>query len=184
MMRKAYHLKLLTAILIMFIVSLPEFFKTHEASTITMSCIDARSLKNITFPLCAFNNPCKSHLQQGKKNQTVFLKVFVNHSCLHDPLCVCQVGYSALQPCIVTSSCESNGDQNIIHQGPRSEAQVVKGSLEAKEEDFISVYKHFIYTVDHVNEEREEYQTAYVLEVHIRNSTGRGESAGEETMNH
>ncbi|KAM7168693.1 transmembrane protein 156 isoform 2-T2 [Macrochelys suwanniensis] len=152
-MRKADLLKLLTAIIIMFIVILPEFFKTHEVSTVIISCMDACSLNNVTFPLCAFNNSSESFPQQGSKKQTIFLKIFINYSDFQNIPSICQVSRSELQPCILNSACESMDDMNVVHQGSRSE-------------------------------ESEEYNTYYILEVLIRNSTTRRGNTTEENINH
>ncbi|KAM7168692.1 transmembrane protein 156 isoform 1-T1 [Macrochelys suwanniensis] len=183
-MRKADLLKLLTAIIIMFIVILPEFFKTHEVSTVIISCMDACSLNNVTFPLCAFNNSSESFPQQGSKKQTIFLKIFINYSDFQNIPSICQVSRSELQPCILNSACESMDDMNVVHQGSRSEVPEVRGSLEMKAKKFISFHKHFNFTVGYVNEESEEYNTYYILEVLIRNSTTRRGNTTEENINH
>nr|XP_032655838.1 transmembrane protein 156 [Chelonoidis abingdonii] len=182
-MRKADLLKLLTAINIMFIVSLPEFFKTHEASTVIISCIDACSLNNVTFPVCAFNNFSESLRQQGSKKQTVFLKVFTNYSDFQNTLSICQVSRTELQPCILNSTCESEDDMNVVHQGSRSEVPEVRGSLDMKAKKNISFHKHFNFTMGYVNEESEEYNTYYIVEV-LRNSTTRKGNTTEENINH
>ncbi|XP_039396503.1 transmembrane protein 156 isoform X4 [Mauremys reevesii] len=181
-MRKADLLKLLTAIIIMFIVSLPEFFKTHEASTMIISCINACSLNKVTSPVCAFNNFSESFLQQGSKKQTVFLKVFINYSDFQNTPSICHVSRTELQPCILNSTCESEDDMNVVHQGSRSEE--VRGSLDMKAKTFISFHKHFNFTVGYVNEESKEYNTYYILEVLIRNSTTRRGNTTEENINH
>ncbi|XP_024065718.2 transmembrane protein 156 [Terrapene carolina triunguis] len=181
-MRKADLLKLLTAIIIMFIVCLPEFFKTHEASTVIISCMDACSLNNVTFPVCAFNNSSESFLQQGSEKQTVFLKVFINYSDFQNTPSICQVSRTELQPYILNSTCESEDDMNVVHQGSRSEE--VRGSLDMKAKKIISFHKHFNFTVGYVNEESEEYNIYYILEVLIRNSTTRRGNTTEESINH
>ncbi|TFK14944.1 G patch domain-containing protein 1 [Platysternon megacephalum] len=181
-MRKADLLKLLTAIIIMFIVSLPEFFKTHEASTVIISCMDACSLNNVTFPVCTFNSSSESFLQQGNKKQIVFLKVFINYSDFQNTPSICQVSRTELQPFILNSTCESEDDMNVVRQGSRSEE--VRGSLDMKANKFISFHKHFNFTVGYVNEESEEYNTYYILEVLIRNSTTRRGNTTEENINH
>ncbi|XP_034628855.1 transmembrane protein 156 isoform X1 [Trachemys scripta elegans] len=195
-MRKADLLKLLTAIIIMFIVCLPEFFKTHEASTVIISCMDACSLNNVTFPVCAFNNSSESFLQQGSKKQTVFLKVFINYFDFQNTPSICQVSRTELQPCILNSTCESEDDMNVVHQGSRSEGKEreqgkrsayfreVRGSLDMKAKKFIYFHKHFNFTVGYVNEESEEYNIYYILEVLIRNSTTRRGNTTEESINH
>ncbi|KAG6930062.1 transmembrane protein 156, partial [Chelydra serpentina] len=97
---------------------------------------------------------------------------------------ICQVSRSELQPCILNSACESMDDMNVVHQGSRSEVPEVRGSLEMKAKNFISFHKHFNFTVGYVNEESEEYNTYYILEVLIRNSTTRRGNTTEENINH
>ncbi|XP_048704515.1 transmembrane protein 156 isoform X1 [Caretta caretta] len=154
------------------------------ASTVIISCMDACSFNNITFPLCAFNNSSESFLQQGSKKQTIFLKVFINYSDFQNTPSICQVSRSELQPCILNSACESKNDMNVVHQESRSEVPEVTGSLEMKAKNFISFHKHFNFTVGYVNEESEEYNTYYILEIHIRNSTTRRGNTTEENINH
>uniref|UniRef100_A0A8C3TFQ8 Transmembrane protein 156 n=1 Tax=Chelydra serpentina TaxID=8475 RepID=A0A8C3TFQ8_CHESE len=153
-------------------------------STVIISCMDACSLNNITFPLCAFNNSSESFPQQGSKKQTIFLKIFINYSDFQNIPSICQVSRSELQPCILNSACESMDDMNVVHQGSRSEVPEVRGSLEMKAKNFISFHKHFNFTVGYVNEESEEYNTYYILEVLIRNSTTRRGNTTEENINH
>ncbi|KYO45893.1 transmembrane protein 156 [Alligator mississippiensis] len=164
-MRKADLLKLLIAIIIMFIISLPEFFQIQEESAIIISCMDACSLNNITFPLCGFNNSYESFLRHKRKNQTVFLKAFVNQSNIQNIPSVCQVSSSEQQ-------------QRIVN----SEVSRVNGSLEMKAKDFIFVYKHFNFTVAHENEESEEFNTYYILEVQIKKSTSRRGNTTDENI--
>lgn len=72
-------------------------------SAIIISCMDACSLNNITFPLCGFNNSYESFLRHKRKNQTVFLKAFVNQSNIQNIPSVCQVSSSEQQQRIVNS---------------------------------------------------------------------------------
>ncbi|XP_050803845.1 transmembrane protein 156 isoform X1 [Gopherus flavomarginatus] len=153
------------------------------ASTVIISCIDACSLNNVTFPVCAFNNFSESFLQQGSKKQTVFLKIFINYSDFQNIPSICQVSETELQPCILNSTCESEDDMNVVHQGSRSEVPEVRGSLDMKAKKFISFHKHFNFTMGYVNEESEEYNTYYIVEV-LRNSTTRKGNTTEENINH
>ncbi|XP_039396501.1 transmembrane protein 156 isoform X2 [Mauremys reevesii] len=152
------------------------------ASTMIISCINACSLNKVTSPVCAFNNFSESFLQQGSKKQTVFLKVFINYSDFQNTPSICHVSRTELQPCILNSTCESEDDMNVVHQGSRSEE--VRGSLDMKAKTFISFHKHFNFTVGYVNEESKEYNTYYILEVLIRNSTTRRGNTTEENINH
>uniref|UniRef100_A0A674HZW4 Transmembrane protein 156 n=1 Tax=Terrapene triunguis TaxID=2587831 RepID=A0A674HZW4_9SAUR len=154
------------------------------ASTVIISCMDACSLNNVTFPVCAFNNSSESFLQQGSEKQTVFLKVFINYSDFQNTPSICQVSRTELQPYILNSTCESEDDMNVVHQGSRSEVPEVRGSLDMKAKKIISFHKHFNFTVGYVNEESEEYNIYYILEVLIRNSTTRRGNTTEESINH
>ncbi|XP_044875049.1 transmembrane protein 156 isoform X3 [Mauremys mutica] len=160
-----------------------EYLFELSASTMIISCIDACSLNKVTFPVCAFNNSSESFLQQGSKKQTVFLKVFINYSDFQNTPSICHVSRTELQPCILNSTCESEDDMNVVHQGSRSEVPEVRGSLDMKAKKFISFHKHFNFTVGYVNEESKEYNTYYILEVLIRNSTTRRGNTTEENIN-
>ncbi|XP_074848713.1 transmembrane protein 156 [Carettochelys insculpta] len=148
-----------------------------------MSCMDACSLNNVTFPLCAFNNSSENLLQQGSQKQNVFLKVFINYPDFQNTSSISQDSRSGLQPCILNSACEFKDDMNV-QQGQRSEVPKVRGSLEMKAKEILSFHKHFNFTVGYVNEESKEYNMHYILEVHIRNSTTSRGNTMEENINH
>ncbi|XP_075786696.1 transmembrane protein 156 isoform X2 [Pelodiscus sinensis] len=153
------------------------------ANTVIISCMDACSLSNVTFPLCAYNISSKC-LQQRSQKQNVFWKIFVNYSDFQNTPSISQVSGRGLQQCILNSACESKEDMNVVHQGPRSEAPNTRGSLERKAKNFISFHKYFNFTVGYMNDESEEYNIYYILEVHIRNSTTSRGNITEENVNH
>nr|XP_009671669.1 PREDICTED: transmembrane protein 156 isoform X5 [Struthio camelus australis] len=184
-LRKSELFRLLIGIITMFILCLPEFFKVHEANTVIISCRDTCALNNTTFPLCTFNNSCKSSLQQRRKNETVLLKAVVNHPNFQNIPCICQSSSKEQQSHIMYSECESKRERNVVPRGPRSVTKKIpkaKGSFDMKTEDLVYFYKYFNFTM--LPENEEEHNTYYMLEVHINNSIVRGRSAAEEYLNH
>ncbi|XP_062431290.1 transmembrane protein 156 [Rhea pennata] len=184
-LRKSELYRLVIVIITMFILCLPEFFKVHEANTLVVSCRDTCSLNNTTFPLCTFNNSCKSSLQQRRKNQTILLKATVNHPSFQNIPCICQSSSNEQLSHTMYSECESKRKRNVVPQRSRSVVKKIpkaKGSSEVKTEDVVYFYKYFNFTV--LPENEEEPNTYYMLEVHINNSIVRGRNAAEEYLNH
>ncbi|XP_030349244.1 transmembrane protein 156 isoform X2 [Strigops habroptila] len=178
---KSELFRLVLGIITMFILCLPEFFKIHEANTVIVSCMDTCSPNNTTFPLCTFNNSCKTSVQQRRENKTILLKAIVNHSNFQNIPCICQSSGMVQQSHTKHAECESRGDVNVDHQGSGSVAKKTKGSLEMKTEDVIYFYKYFNFTM--VSEKEVEHKTYYLLEIHMNNSTVRGGNAAEEYLN-
>ncbi|NWH23625.1 TM156 protein, partial [Grus americana] len=148
--------------------------------------VDTCSSNNTSFPLCTFNNSCKRSVHQGRENQTILLKAIVNHSNFQNVPCICQSSRKEQQSHTKHTECESNRDVNVDRKGSGSVAEKIpkeKGSLEVKTEDVIYFYKYFNFTT--VSEkEKVEYNTYYLLEIHINNSTVGGRNAAEEYLNH
>ncbi|XP_054680916.1 transmembrane protein 156 isoform X2 [Grus americana] len=186
LLRKSELFRLVLGIITMVFFCLPEFFKIHEANTVIVSCVDTCSSNNTSFPLCTFNNSCKRSVHQGRENQTILLKAIVNHSNFQNVPCICQSSRKEQQSHTKHTECESNRDVNVDRKGSGSVAEKIpkeKGSLEVKTEDVIYFYKYFNFTT--VSEkEKVEYNTYYLLEIHINNSTVGGRNAAEEYLNH
>ncbi|XP_065555136.1 transmembrane protein 156 isoform X4 [Lathamus discolor] len=178
---KSELFRLVLGIITMFILCLPEFFKIHEVNTVIVSCMDTCSSNNTTFPLCTFNNSCKSSMQQRRENKTILLKAIVNHSSFQNIPCICQ---SSRMEQFHTKhrECESKGDVNVDHQGSGLGAEKSKGSLEVKTENVTYLYKYFNFTT--ASEEEVEHNSYYLLEIHINDSTVGGGNAAEEYLNH
>ncbi|KFQ45616.1 Transmembrane protein 156 [Nestor notabilis] len=143
--------------------------------------MDTCSSDNTTFPLCTFNNSCKTSVQQRRENKTILLKAIVNHSNFQNILCICQSSGMVQQSHTKHTECESRGDINV-DQGSGAVAKKTKGSLEVKTEDVIYFYKYFNFTM--VSEKEVEHKTYYLLEIHINNSTVGGGNAAGEYLNH
>ncbi|NWX43030.1 TM156 protein, partial [Steatornis caripensis] len=144
--------------------------------------VDTCSSNNTTFPLCTFNNSCKSSVQQRRENQTILLKAIVNHSNFQNIPCICQSSRREQQSHTKHTECESKRDMNVDHQGSGLVAEKTKGSVEVKTEDVLYFYQYFNFTT--VSEKEVEHNTYYLLEIHINNSTVRGRNAAEEYLNH
>ncbi|NXD09423.1 TM156 protein, partial [Nothocercus nigrocapillus] len=145
---------------------------------------DTCSLNHTTFPLCTFNNSCKSSLQRRRKNQTILLKAIVNHPNFQNISCICQSSVREQQSPVKYSECQSNRESNVAPQEPRLVKKVpqAKGSLEVETEDLVYFYKYFNFTV--LPENEDEHHTYYVLEAQIKNSLIRERKAAAEHLNH
>ncbi|NXA30992.1 TM156 protein, partial [Eudromia elegans] len=146
---------------------------------------DTCSLNNSIFPLCTFNNSCKSSLQR-RRNQTILLKAVVNHPNFQNISCICQSSGREQRSHVKSShnECESNRKRNVGPQEPRSVKKILpaKGSLEVKTEDLVYFYKYFNFTM--LPENEDEHHTYYMLEVHINSSIIRGGNGAAEHLNH
>ncbi|XP_075278279.1 transmembrane protein 156 [Opisthocomus hoazin] len=185
LLRKPELFRLVLGIITMFILSLPEFFKIHEANTVIVSCVDTCSSNNTTFPLCTFNNSCKRSLQPRRENQTILLKAIVNYSNFQNIPCICQSSRKEQQSHTKHTECQSKRDVDVDHQGSGSvpkEVPKAKDSLEVKA-DVIYFYKYFNFTTISKKEEV-EHNTYYLLEIHINNSIVSRRNAPEEYLNH
>ncbi|KFP78611.1 Transmembrane protein 156, partial [Acanthisitta chloris] len=147
---------------------------------------DTCSSTNITFPLCTFNNSCKTSVQQRREKHTVLLKAIANNSNFQSISCICQSSRREQQSHPQHTECESKRDVNVDGQGLGSVARRVfpktKGSLEVQTEDVIYFYKYFNVTT--VSMIETEHNTYYLLEIHINSSMAGGGNAAEEHLNH
>ncbi|NXT83207.1 TM156 protein, partial [Zapornia atra] len=147
--------------------------------------VDTCLSNDTTFPLCTFNNSCKTSVQQRRENQIILLKAIVNHSGFQNVACICQSPRTEQQSHTKHTECKSKRDVNVDHKGSGLRAKEIpkaKGSLEVETED-IYFYKYFNFTTISKKEEV-EYITYYMLEMHINNSTVRRRNAAEEYLNH
>ncbi|XP_056659776.1 transmembrane protein 156 [Monodelphis domestica] len=139
-MTKPALLKLLVVIMIMFILILPEYFKTSKVyinttlpvfvdskgffflfffnagNIVELSCFDLSSLNNFTYPLPEFNISFVSFLQQEREREVIVLGISADHFPFHNISQVCPLTPSELQlysSCLV---CESKGNLDFIHQ--------------------------------------------------------------------
>ncbi|KAL9851380.1 transmembrane protein 156 isoform 2-T3 [Geothlypis trichas] len=182
LLRKPVVFRLGLGIIIVFILCLPEFFKIHEANTIIVSCMDTCSSSNTTFPLCSFNNSYKTSVQQRRENQTILLKVIINNSNFQNISCICQSSWRERLSHPKQRECESKRDVNVDHQGSGSIAKKTKGSLEVKTENVTYFYKYFNFTT--VFKKEVEHNMNYLVEIHISNSSLRGQNVANKQLNH
>ncbi|NXI77731.1 TM156 protein, partial [Rhipidura dahli] len=139
--------------------------------------MDTCSSNNTTFPLCTFNYSYKRSVQQRRENQTMLLKIIVNNSNVQNIPCICQLSWREQQ-----SECEAKRDANVDHQGSGSIAKKTKGSLEVKREDVTHFCKYFNFTM--ISKKEVEYNTNYLMEIHINSSIVGEGNAAKEQLNH
>ncbi|NXB35732.1 TM156 protein, partial [Eulacestoma nigropectus] len=153
--------------------------------------MDTCSSNNTTFPLCTFNNSYERSVQQRRENRTILLKIIVNDSNFQNIPCICQPSWREQQSHPKQTEYESKRDVNADHQGSGSIAKKIlfyflfpkaKGSLEVKTEDVTYFYKYFNFTM--VSKKEVEYNTNYLMEIHINNSIVGGGNAAGEQLNH
>ncbi|XP_064918715.1 transmembrane protein 156 isoform X1 [Columba livia] len=186
LLRKSELSRLVLAIITMFILCLPEFFKIHEANTVVVSCVDTCSSNNTTFPLCTFNNSCKRPVQERREIQAILLKAIVNHSNFQNIPCICQTSRREPQSHTKHTEPEYKRDVKADHQGSGSTAKKIPkadGTLDVTTEDVIYFYKYFNLTTFSEKEEV-DHNTYYLLEIHINNSIVGRRNAAEEYLNH
>ncbi|XP_074129215.1 transmembrane protein 156 [Sminthopsis crassicaudata] len=188
-MAKAALLKLLVVIMIMFILILPDYFKTSKGNIVELSCLDISSLNNFTYPLPEFNISLVSFLQQGREHEVIVLGITAKHFHFHNMSKVCPLASDELQLYSSCLLCESKGTVDFIHQElTRSnsrlkkvrkmerqviDASIMNDSMEMKAENFLPLHVLFNFTVVPVVEALGGHDTTCVLKLHLRNSASR-----------
>lgn len=146
-MTETAFLKLFVAIVITFILVLPEFFKTPKERTRELSCLEVCFLPNFTYPLSSFNFSSVAFLQPAEETQTI-MGILPNHSSFQSFAEICQGITSGLPMCSLCLVCESKGDMDFTSQEQTSKGLVMRGSKEVKAaSDFYSPCEHFNVTV-------------------------------------
>ncbi|XP_051820937.1 transmembrane protein 156 [Antechinus flavipes] len=189
-MTKAALLKLLVVIMIMFILILPDYFKTSKGNIAELSCLDISSLNNFTYPLPEFNISFVSFLQQGREHEVIVLGISAKHFHFHNMSNVCPLTSGELQLYSSCLLCESKGTVDFIHQELTTrgnnrlkevwkmerqvmDASIMNDSLEMKAENFPLLHVLFNFTVVPVVEALGGHDTTCVLKLHLRNSASR-----------
>ncbi|XP_052591861.1 transmembrane protein 156 [Peromyscus californicus insignis] len=174
--------KLFVAIVVTFILVLPEFFKTPKERTQELACWEVCLLPNLTYPLPSFNFSSVASLQPAEETQTV-MGVFPNYSSSPSFAEICQGitrGFSMCSLCLV---CKSNGD--FTSQEQTSKGLIMRGSMEVKANDVYSPCQLFNVTVALLVDAAREYNTTCTPETHPGNSTTIDEEpTKEDSLNH
>nr|XP_020017476.1 transmembrane protein 156 isoform X2 [Castor canadensis] len=168
-MTKTALLKLFVAIVITFILILPEYFKTPKGRTLELSCLEVSLQSNFNDSLSSLNFSFVIFLQPVRETQTI-MGIFPNHSNFQNFTKICQNITSEFKTCFLFMICESKGNMDFISQEQTSKGLIMRGSMEGKANDFYSACQHFNFTVIPVVEQWEENNTACNLKTHTRKS--------------
>ncbi|XP_040822189.1 transmembrane protein 156 isoform X4 [Ochotona curzoniae] len=114
-MTKTAFLKLCVAIVITFILTLPEHFKTPKGRILELTCLKLCLKPNLTHSLSSFNLPFMTFLKPVKEAQ-IILEVFLNHSDFENVTRTCQDITSKFQMCSLCLVCEPKGNVSSISQ--------------------------------------------------------------------
>ncbi|XP_052054629.1 transmembrane protein 156 isoform X2 [Apodemus sylvaticus] len=183
-MTETAFLKLFVAIVITFILVLPEFFKTPKERSHELSCLEVCLLPNFTYPLSSFNFSSVAFLQPAEGTQTI-TGIFPNDSSFQSFAEICQGITSGLPMCSLCLVCESKGDVDFTSQEQTSKGLVMKGSMEVRASDFYSPCPYFNITVALIADPVKEDNTTCALETHPGKATTVDEDpAREKSLNH
>ncbi|XP_043828903.1 transmembrane protein 156 [Dromiciops gliroides] len=172
-MTKPALLKLLVVIMIMFILILPEYFKTSKGNIMELSCLDISLLNNFTYPLPEFNISFVSFLQQEREYEIIVLSISAKHFQFHNMSKVCPLSPGELQLYSSCLMCEPKGTVDFIHQELSTKASEMNNSMEMKAEHFHPLHVLFNFTAVPVIEDLGGYDTTCILKLHLSNSTFR-----------
>ncbi|XP_040822186.1 transmembrane protein 156 isoform X1 [Ochotona curzoniae] len=183
-MTKTAFLKLCVAIVITFILTLPEHFKTPKGRILELTCLKLCLKPNLTHSLSSFNLPFMTFLKPVKEAQ-IILEVFLNHSDFENVTRTCQDITSKFQMCSLCLVCEPKGNVSSISQEETSTVLTMTGSVEMKDADFHSPCQHFNFTAAPTVEYWEEKNTTCNLKMRTRRSTAaKQDPAEQKPVNH
>ncbi|XP_036129734.1 transmembrane protein 156 [Molossus molossus] len=168
-MTKTALLKLLLAIVITFILILPEHFKTPKGNMLDLSCLATCLQPNLTYSRSSLNFSFVTFLQPVRKTQTM-IAFFLNHSNFQNITRMCQDITSEFKMCSSCLVCESKGNMDFISQEQTSKVLILRGSTEATANDFHSPCQHFNFTVAPTVDRLEEYNISCNLKTDTRSS--------------
>lgn len=169
-MTETAFLKLFVAIVITFILVLPEFFKTPKERSRELSCLEVCLLPNFTYPLSSFNVSSVTFLQPAEETQTI-TGIFPNDSSFQSFAEICQGITSGLPMCSLCLVCESKGDVDFTSQEQTSKGLVVKGSLEVRASDLYSPCQYLNITAALLADPMKEDNTTCTPETHPGKAT-------------
>ncbi|XP_017382759.1 transmembrane protein 156 isoform X4 [Cebus imitator] len=150
-MTKTALLKLFVAVVITFILILPEYFKTLKERTLELSCLEVCSQSNFTYSLSSLNFSFATFLKPVRETR-IIMRIFLNPSNFHNFTRTCQ-------------------DITVL---------IRRGSMEVKANDFRSPCQHFNFTVAPLVDHLEEYNTTCHLKKHTTTSTIMEEEPSKE----
>ncbi|XP_050647999.1 transmembrane protein 156 isoform X3 [Macaca thibetana thibetana] len=155
-MTKTALLKLFVAIVITFILILPEYFKIPKERTLELSCLEVCLQSNFTYSLSSLNFSFVTFLQSVRETQ-IIMRIFLNPSHFHNFTRTCQ-------------------DITVL---------IRRGSMEVKANDFHSPCQHFNFTVAPLVDHLEEYSTTCHLKNHTgRSAIMEDEPSKGKSINH
>ncbi|KAM7243111.1 hypothetical protein CapIbe_005605 [Capra ibex] len=183
-MTKTALLKLLLAIVITFILILPEYFKAPKGNMLELSCLELYLQQNFSYSFFSTNASFVTFLQPIRETQTI-TGIFLNHSNFQNFTRICQDITSKLKTCFSCLACESKGNTDFIFQEQTSKVLFMTGSMEVTSNNFHSPCQHFNFTVTPTVDHLEEYNLTYNLKTHTGRSAIKEEDPAEATsINH
>ncbi|XP_036920224.1 transmembrane protein 156 [Sturnira hondurensis] len=183
-MTKTALLKLLLAIVITFILILPEYFKTPEGNVLELSCLEVCLQPNRTYSLSSLNFSYVTFLEPVKEMEAI-MGIFLSHSSFQNFTRMCQDITSEFTMCSACLLCESKGNMDFISKQQTPRVFIMRGSMEMKANDFHSACQHFNFTVEPAGDQLEEYNITCNLKASTRSSVIMEEDpAKEKSMNH
>ncbi|XP_077615067.1 transmembrane protein 156 isoform X2 [Crocuta crocuta] len=183
-MTKTALFKLLLAIVITFILILPEHFKTPKGNILELSCLEVCLQPNFNYSLPSLNFSFVTFLKPIRETQTI-MGIFLNHSNFQNFARICQGIMNEFQMCSSCLACESTKLMDFISREQTSKVLIMKGSTEVKANDFHSPCRHFNFTVAPTVDYLEEYNITCNLKTRTRKSASVEEDPNEEkSMNH
>nr|XP_017498935.1 transmembrane protein 156 isoform X1 [Manis javanica] len=183
-MTKTALIKLLLAMVIMFILVLPEYFKTPKGSKLELPCLEVCLQPDFTYSLSSLNFSFVTFLQPIRETQTI-MGFFLNHSHFQNFTRICQDIKNEFKICSSCLACEFKGNMDFISQEQASKALIMKGPMEVKANDFHSPCQHFNFTVAPIVDHLEEYKIACNLKTHMRKSAiTEDDPVKEKFINH
>ncbi|XP_051021045.1 transmembrane protein 156 [Acomys russatus] len=183
-MTETAFFKLFVAVVITFILVLPEFFKTPKERTQELCCREVCLLPNFTYPLSSFNFSSVALRQPAEETQAI-MAMFPNLSSFQSFTEVCHGITSESPMCFLCLVCESKGDTDLISQEQTSKGLIMRGSMEAEANGFYSSCQHFNVTVALLIDPVKGHNTTCIPETHPETSTTVEEApTREKSLNH
>ncbi|XP_037685521.1 transmembrane protein 156 isoform X2 [Choloepus didactylus] len=177
-MTKTAPLKLFMAILITFILILPEYFKTPEGNMLKLSCLEMCLQPNLTYLLSSLNFSFMTLLQPIRETQ-ILMGIFLNHTNFQNFTMVCDGFTNEFQKRSSCLVCESRGNMDFTSLEQTSKVLIMRRSVELKANDFLSPCQHFNITVTPILD-LEEYTATCTLKTQARKSAITEEDLTEE----
>ncbi|XP_016063349.1 PREDICTED: transmembrane protein 156 [Miniopterus natalensis] len=183
-MTKAALLKLLLAIVITFILILPDYFKASKGNMLQLSCLEMCLQPNLTYSLSSSNFSFVTFLQPVRETQTM-MGISLNHSSFQNFTRMCQDITSEFKMCSSCLICESKGNMDFIFQEQTSKVLIMRGSMEVKANDFHSPCQHVNFMVAPTVDYLEDYDITCNLKTDTTSSTIMKENpTKEKSINH